>query len=138
MNTKQKQFITLRAEGMTFDNIVKKIGTSKATLIKWNRMFQDEIKDMEFQAMLDLKESFSYNNKKKYEQLLKHLDKVDKGIETADISTTSIKDLLLIRNDINHRLEQLEKSTVYSETNLVTKCEYTGKQEVVKVHLNEL
>ena len=37
------QFIELRALGHTFDEIVKKLGVSKVTLIRWNKKHYDEI-----------------------------------------------------------------------------------------------
>ena len=37
------QFIELRALGYTFDEIVKKLGVSKVTLIRWNKKHYDEI-----------------------------------------------------------------------------------------------
>ena len=37
------QFIELRALGHTFDGIVKKLGVSKVTLIRWNKKYYDEI-----------------------------------------------------------------------------------------------
>ena len=37
------QFIELRALGHTFDEIVKKLGVSKVTLIRWNKKYYNEI-----------------------------------------------------------------------------------------------
>jgi len=37
------QFIELRALGHTFDEIVKKLGVSKVTLLRWNKKHYDEI-----------------------------------------------------------------------------------------------
>ncbi|HEX9253801.1 MAG TPA: hypothetical protein VF870_16255 [Ignavibacteriaceae bacterium] len=37
------QFIELRALGYTFDEIVKELGVSKVTLLRWNKKHNDEI-----------------------------------------------------------------------------------------------
>ena len=36
------EFIRLRLRGKTYDEIVKKIGVSKPTLIKWAKLYEDE------------------------------------------------------------------------------------------------
>lgn len=42
---KQAKFIELRAKGNSYDNIVKKLGVSKNTLLKWSKEFEAEIDD---------------------------------------------------------------------------------------------
>jgi len=138
MNTKQKQFITLRADGLSFDKISKELKTTKKTLIQWSRLFQDDIKDLEFIAMQKLKEEFSFNQSQKYKQLLQHLKKLDNGIENTDLSNTNIKDMFTIRNNIIYQLEQLEKRTIYTDTNLTQKCDIMGTTEIIKIKLNEI
>lgn len=138
MNEKQKKFLLLRADGLSFDKIAKEIKVTKKTLIQWSRIFKDDINDLQFQAMRDLKEQYSFSKQKKYEQLLKHLQKIDEAIEETDLKTASIKDLLLVRNDLNFKLEQMEKNTKFIDTNLVSTCEITGTKEAISVQLNEL
>jgi transposase len=38
-----EQFIEMRAQGKSFDEIVKKTGVSKPTLISWGKIYKDEI-----------------------------------------------------------------------------------------------
>lgn len=66
MNPKQKQFIILRADGVTFDNIAITLKTAKSTLIKWSRLFKDDINDLQFESMVILKEEFEDTKKNKY------------------------------------------------------------------------
>jgi chemotaxis regulatin CheY-phosphate phosphatase CheZ len=138
MNDKQKKFLQLRASGLSFDKIVVELKTSKPTLIQWGRLFNDEINDMKFQSLATLKEEYQYTVKAKYEQLLKHLSKVDEAISEADLKTASIKDLVTVRNDINAQLERIEKQTSFIKTGLTSTCEYTGKKEAITVKLNEI
>ncbi len=138
MNDKQKKFLIFRAEGLLFDKIAKELKVSKPTLIQWSRLFQEDIQDLQFQDMRDLKEKYQYGKSEQYEQLLKHLEKFNKAIDEADLTSATIKDLHLIKNDILLKLEQIEKRTVYTNTNLVTTCEITGKEELIAFQLNEV
>lgn len=138
VNAKQTKFLQLRADGISFDKIAIELKVSKPTLIQWSRLYKTDIEDMQFQAMQQLKETYNYNKKSKYEQYLKHLDKFDKAIDEIDLSTATIKDLLMVRNDVNMKLENIERTTTYTNTNLTTNCEFTNKVEAVTVNLNEM
>jgi hypothetical protein len=138
MNNKQKKFLILRADGLSFDKIAKELKVSKPTLIQWSRIYKEYIQDLQFQDMRYLKEQYRYDKKAQYEQLLKQLEKFNEAINKADLSSSTIKDLHLIRNDIIFKLEQIEKKTVYTNTNLVRTCEITGEKENITLQLNEL
>jgi len=138
MNTKQKQFLILRADGLSFDKIAKELQVSKPTLIKWSRLFKEDIEDLQFQDMRDLKEKYHYDKKAQYEQLLKQLQKFNKAINEADLTSATIKDLHLIRNDIQMQLQQIEAKTVFTNTQLVETCNFTGTKEPIHIRLNEL
>ena len=138
LNDKQKQFLVLRADGLSFDNIALQIKVSKKTLIQWAKIFQSELQDLQFEAMQKLKEEYTHTKAKQYEQLLKHLQKVDKAIEDAELTITPLKDLILVRNDLFLRLEQMEKKAIFTNTNLVKTCEIMGTKEAITINLNEL
>ena len=138
MNDKQKKFLVLRSSGLSYDKIAKELKVSKPALIQWGRLFKDEINDMQFQSLATLKETYQYGVKAKYEQLLKHLQKIDEAITYVDLTTASIKDLMMVRNDINEQLEKIEKQTEFIQTGLTTTSEFTGQTEDVKVQLNEI
>lgn len=138
MNDKQKKFLQFRASGMSFDKIAIELKTSKPTLIQWGRLFKDELNDMKFQSLATLKETYQYTVKAKYEQLLKHLNRLDEAIEAFDYSNATLKDLVMVRNDIIAQLEKIEKQTAFMDTGLVTTCEITGIKEAITVKLNEI
>lgn len=138
MNDKQKKFLILRADGLSFDKIAKELKVSKPTLIQWSRIYQDDIKDLQFQDMQELKEKYKHDKQSQYETLLKQLEKFNSAIDDADVTSATIKDLHLIRNDIMQKLEQLENKTIYTKTGLVSTCEYTGNKETITIKLNEL
>lgn len=118
MTEKQKQFLTHRADGLTFDDIAKKLGVTKPTLVKWAKEFEDELNDLKALSILALKEQYQYTQKKKYETLLKQLDKVDKAIEQKDLSKASVKDLIALKNDILEKLTLTESETNFRNVGL--------------------
>lgn len=109
MNDKQNRFLTLRAEGQTYDAIAKELQTSKPTLIQWSKLFENEIKDLQFESFLQIKEAYSWSVKTKYETTLKQLNKIDDAILKADLTSSNIKDLFTIKNSLLFQLEAIEK-----------------------------
>ncbi len=118
MTQKQKHFLELRANGISFDDISKQIKVSKPTLVKWSKLFKDEINDLKALSILALKEEYQYTQKSQYKTLLKHLNKVDKAIEEKDLSKVSIKDLMMLKNDILEKLYKMEKETNFKNVGL--------------------
>ncbi|MGJ0311331.1 hypothetical protein [Aliarcobacter cryaerophilus] len=118
MNKKQQEFIVMRSQGVSFDEISKQLNTSKPSLIKWSKKFQIEIDDLKFEMMVQLKEQFQYSYQKKYEQLLKQLEKIDKAILEIDLSDTSLKDLILAQKNIQESITNLERSVSLRKTDV--------------------
>lgn len=135
INAKQREFITLRADGLSYDKIAAKLKTAKGTLIQWSKLFQDEIEDLKFHAFIEIKEAYSWNTKKKYEILLKQLDKIDTGILDADLTTASIKDLFTIKNNILAQVESIEKRI--STDAKITQTNELGYKEQLRLKLSE-
>lgn len=137
MTDKQKKFLILRADDLSFDKIAKELKVSKPTLIQWSKLFSAEINDMRFQSLSDLKEEFKYSKRAKYKQLLIHLGKVDTVIDTKDIEETSFKDLMMIRNNLVAQLDNIERQTSFINTGLVKESMF-GEKEILEIKLDEL
>ena len=136
MNTKQQKFIMLRADGISYDKIAKELQVSKPTLIQWSKLLEDNIKDLQFQSFIKIKEVYSHNSKNRYEILLKQLDKIDTAILGADLTTATIKDMFAIKNHLVVQIDQLEKSTT-TNPNITTKNEF-GYKEQLTLNLYEI
>ena len=136
MDAKQREFILLRADGISYDKIALKLKTSTATLIQWSKLFEDEIKDIQFQSFLQIKETYSYSQKSKYETLLKQLNKIDDAILEADLTGTQLKDLFAIKNNISSQLEAIEKRI--STDAKVTTTNEMGYKEHLRLKLSEI
>ena len=135
MTDKQNRFLTLRADGVTFDAIAKELQTSKPTLIQWSKLFENEIKDLQFESFLKIKEAYSWSVKAKYEMLLKQLSKIDDAILKADLTSSNIKDLFTIKNSLLAQLESIEKKI--SVDAHVNKIDEYGIKENLRLKLNE-
>ena len=135
MDAKQREFILLRDNGESYDAIAKKLKTSKATLIQWNKLFEEEIKELQFHSFIKIKEAHSWNQKKKYEMLLKQLDKIDEGILDADLSVATLKDLFTIKNSILSQVESMERNISVNAN--VIKKDMLGDDEMLQMKLNE-
>ena len=99
---KHNQFIALRADGLSYDKIATKLKASKGALIQWSKYYEDEIKALQFESFIEIKETYKYNQKSKYEMLLKQLDKIDNAVLDTDVSNASIKDLFTIKSNIEY------------------------------------
>ena len=135
MDAKQREFIVLRDAGETYEAIAKKLKTSKATLIQWSKLFQEEIRELQFHSFIKIKEAHSWNQKKKYEMLLKQLDKIDEGILDADLSVATLKDLFTIKNSILSQVESMERNISVNAN--VIKKDMLGDDEMLQMKLNE-
>ena len=109
MNDKQTRFLSLRANGLSYDAISQELKISKPTLIQWSKLFEAEIKDLQFESFLMIKETHAWSTKTKYEMMLKQLNKIDDAILNADLTSSSIKDLFTIKNNLLFQLEAIEK-----------------------------
>jgi len=47
-NETKNKFIELRGQGLSFDKIVKELGVSKGTLLKWEKELKQEISEVRF------------------------------------------------------------------------------------------
>jgi len=136
MNDKQNRFLTLRAEGKTYDAIAKELQTSKPTLMQWSKLFENEIKDLQFESFLQIKEAYSWSVKTKYETTLKQLNKIDDAILNADLTSSNIKDLFTIKNSLLFQLEAIEKK-ISADTKLNQTDDF-GNVERLRLKLNEV
>lgn len=136
MTKPQREFILLRADGISFDKIAIQLKVSKASLIQWSKLFEDEIKEIQFEAFIKIKELHSFNTQSRYNTLLEQLKIIDDGIESADLSKATIKDLYTVKNDILLQLDRIENKI---KTNArVTVTNDFGLTEKLELKLNEV
>ena len=135
INSKQMEFITLRADGLSFDKIAKELKVSKVTLIQWSKLFEDDIKELHFLSMVEIKKQYSNTVAKRYETLLQQLDKIDNAILEADLSQESLKDLIQLQQHTYSQIESIEKR--FKTKAYITNKNEFGMVENLELTLNE-
>ena len=136
MNEKQQRFIILRAENISFDKISDDLKISKPTLIQWSKLYQKEIKELQFEAFIKIKMAYSNNTLKRYETTLKQLEKIEDYILEADLSQSKITDLFMIKNSLVGQLDNIERK-VKGNPNISQK-NVLGENEYLEIQLNEI
>ena len=131
----QTKFILLRSDGISFDKIAKELKVSKVTLIQWSKLFEDDIKELQFLAMVEIKKQYSNTVAKRYETLLQQLDKIDNAILEADLREESLKDLIQLQQHTYAQIESIEKR--FKTKAYITNKNEFGMVENLELTLNE-
>ena len=131
----QTKFILLRSDGLSFDKIAKQLKVSKVTLIQWSKLFEDNIKELQFLAMVEIKKRYSNTVAKRYETLLQQLDKIDNAILEADLLETPLKDLIQLQQHTYSQIESIEKR--FKTKAYITNKNEFGIVENLELTLNE-
>ena len=131
----QTKFILLRSDGLSFDKIAKELKVSKVTLIQWSKLFEDNIKELQFLAMVEIKKRYSNTVAKRYETLLQQLDKIDNAILEADLLETPLKDLIQLQQHTYSQIESIEKR--FKTKAYITNKNEFGMVENLELTLNE-
>jgi transposase len=131
----QTKFILLRSDGLSFDKIAKELKVSKVTLIQWSKLFEDDIKELQFLQMVEIKKQYSNTVAKRYETLLQQLDKIDNAILEADLLETPLKDLIQLQQHTYSQIESIEKR--FKTKAYITNKNEFGMVENLELTLNE-
>lgn len=95
--TKEK-FIELRAKGLSFKKIAKKLGVSKHTLINWSKDLKMEIANLKAIELEALYEKYYLTEKRRIELFGEKLKEIKEELDNRDfreISTEKLLDLIL-------------------------------------------
>ena len=91
-------FIELRAQGLSYDRIVKELGVSKQTLINWGKFFDSEIFDIQKIQLESLLEKHKLTKQARIEFFGKQLARVKKELgkrNLTKVSTEKLFDLII-------------------------------------------
>ena len=90
------KFIQLRAEGKSFDKIVKIINVSKPTLLAWERKYQTSIDDLKTIRYESILEKQKVTQEERITRLAKELSHAWEVFEQKDYENLSKRELLLM------------------------------------------
>jgi len=101
-NDTKNRFIELRGNGLSFDKIVKDIGVSKGTLLKWDKELKQEISEVRFielESMIQKYGVLRTERVKSYGEMLEKYRKELTQRDLSDVSTNKLLDMALIVED---------------------------------------
>jgi len=101
-NDTKNRFIELRGNGLSFDKIVKDIGVSKGTLLKWDKELKQEISEVRFielESMIQKYGVLRTERVKSYGEMLEKYRKELSNRDLSDVSTNKLLDMALIIED---------------------------------------
>ena len=100
--TKKRDFIELRAKNKSLQSISNEIGVSKPTLIKWNKDFKYEVKNLNNIEREALNEEYKLSMEQRIEYLgnlqKKVLDEL-KSRDLKDVKTDKLLEMLIKTSD---------------------------------------
>lgn len=127
MYSKEKinAFIELRADNVTYDNLINKLGVSKPTLISWGKKYASEIKMFKLKKILEVLTNDFILNENKIIMNAEWINRIrlrKDGIKEKEISTKKVvkkleelfgKQISIIKLFFNKTNEQLSNIEVY-------------------------
>lgn len=100
LETKER-FIELRAKGLSYDKIAKRLGKAKQTLIDWSKELQEEIANRKALELEALYEAYYLQRESRLQTLgtiIKKIKDEVKKRDLSDVSTDKLLELLLKYN----------------------------------------
>jgi len=122
---KKHRFIELRAKGMSFAKIAKKLKVSKQTLINWSDEFRYEIENLKAVELEALQEKYYIHKEQRIRMFGEQLKAVRKELKKRDLSGLSTEKLvdLLIRYDDLLYLGRKKDNEFMNEYSLLSRKE---------------
>jgi hypothetical protein len=108
--SQKNEFVTLRAEGLSFDKISEKLKIPVRTLFRWAKDKADEINTMKDAAFESLLESLKVNAGNRLRMLAEDLNKINKRTAISSFNYISDIDLLKYKLKIIDKLSKFDTS----------------------------
>jgi transposase-like protein len=125
----KEKFIELRAGGMSFAKIAQTIGVSKPTLIKWHLEFNKEIENRRFLAIEEVIELYKLMQKSRIEIFSEMLSKALNELRGRDFRTLSMKELLILINQLEGKLLRESSAVRYTTDQQVSFWASAGEDD---------
>jgi DNA-binding Lrp family transcriptional regulator len=106
-------FIQLRIEGKSFDEIAKALKTSKSTLIEWNKKVEvrNEIKQGKALAINTVVKAFAFDRQTRLKTLLELSKKISDELLSRDLTSISTDTLLKMSIANDNRVNEIVNTT---------------------------
>ena len=101
---KQQKFIELRAEGLSFDEIARKVNISKPTLIKWSKELKDKIEEVTQIIEEQFLAEQRIKNIARAQKISDELDKAYAALSSTNYEKMNKKDLINVIKILEDKL----------------------------------
>ncbi|OIJ16505.1 hypothetical protein BKP45_21090 [Anaerobacillus alkalidiazotrophicus] len=93
----KKEFVQLRAKGMSFNKIASILKVSKTTLVGWSKEFEREIANLKVMELDELQQMYYVQKQKRIELFGNQLERIITELETRDLSDVQTEKLLELK-----------------------------------------
>ena len=119
-NEVKQKFVEFRAEGLSYDKISKEIAVSKPTLMKWEKEFSREIKELRFIQFETVKEKYLMTKEARVENYGELRTKDKEELKSRDLKDISSDKLLNMINELENKFkEEFKGISCYSKETTV-------------------
>lgn len=101
----REQFIELRAEGVSFEKIAKKLKVSKTTLIAWAREYETDIDNLRSIANEALQERYKVGQQHRLELWSEQLEMVRKELKARGLGDIPTQKLIELLDTLSEKLK---------------------------------
>jgi len=118
----KEKFITLRAEGLSFDRIAQELDASKPTLMKWAKEFENEISELvfiEFESLLERYKMLKIERIRCYGEQLELIREALKEKDLKDVPANKLLDMALMLEDrIQGEMSNISHASVETKSSI--------------------
>ncbi|HEY5536820.1 MAG TPA: hypothetical protein VIL99_18035 [Ignavibacteria bacterium] len=108
--TRKNEFLSLRAQGLSFDKISEKLKINKKTLIRWNKERLNEINSLKESAFESMMESLQVSTKNRVKLLADELNKINASLDGLSYRSYNVLDMLKFKIKFISELSKLDSS----------------------------
>ena len=129
------RFMEMRAGGYSFGKIAAEMGISKPTLIKWAVQYEDEIETLAATELEMVLDRHGLIRQQEAEAIATQLERVGKAIEAQDLNKLPLRDLLLMKNNLEGKLaEYVHASRIHTGTDMPKRNIFKPEEKTLPVH----
>lgn len=121
-------FIELRAKGLSFDKIAKKLNVSKPTLIKLSKEFEHEISNLKTIELESLYEKYYMKKENRITLFGEILKKINDELQTRDLSKIPTEKLFDLMIKYSKYLKDEKNEMIFREVREVKGLELYRKE----------
>lgn len=127
--TEKQAFIELRAKGITYEKIAKKLGKTKQTLINWSKELTEEIANHREIELESLRAQYLATKEARLKVLSDNLDRVEKALEKRTLEDVCTDKLMSLALKLSQQLAAEEIDIVFSKKHPLANDSHLDKVE---------